>query len=303
MSGMDRIRWWLMGLVFLCLSGCSSLVDRWSPESGELTSPETFVHAGTTEETTRRAGSWWRVFDDPELNRLIRQMHRHNPDLEAALARLDQSFSVFDQTRAGLWPTLRGQGVARNRQDSVNELLFPLDRPDYERFQLTASLSWEIDLWGRVRGMVKRDRLLAESEAETFMDAVLSLEGQLARQYYAWRSLGLEIAILDEAVRVRDERLALERSRLELGTGVQMDVGRSQVELNTARAESEATNRSRGKLAHAMAVLVGTAPSSFDKPPKRTAKTIRRAGWFRCTAPRTRRTWPVRRSAVVVTRR
>ena len=246
------------------LTGCATLADRLSPAGGQPSVPASYKQGGELSSQAQRTEPWWRVFDDPTLTALMNRLRQNNPDLTASLEQVDQSFATLGQTRAGLFPTLRGTGSASRRRDSTNEVLFPLAEPEYRRYRLGASASWEIDLWGRVRGMAKRDRLLAQRTTDLFYDVRLSMETNLARQYLALRSARNEMVILNEAIRVREDDLRLQVARLELGSGVEVDVSRSRVALSTAQAAAEAASRSIGKLEHAIAVLVGVAPSELE---------------------------------------
>lgn len=260
----------------ICSAGCTSLTERLSPmDSGTPEAPPSFRHSASNE-VPKRSKDWWKVFQDPEIDWLITRLHKANPDLAAALARVDQSYGALGQTRAGIWPKLTGNGLAKTRRDAINEFLFPVDTTEYERYRLGASASWEIDLWGRVRGLVSRDRDNALAESELFRDTQLSLEAMLVREIFAWRAANAEVATLEEAIRVRTDDLALEQARLELGSGVAIDVSKSQVQLNNARTAAEGARRSRGKLEHAIAILIGTTPAelgslannTLSKPPK-----------------------------------
>ncbi len=251
-------------LLGILIPSCSTLTEHLSPSGGEPEIPASYHRTSDAPDIKGRGQveSWWLVFNDPTLTALIGRL-RQNPDLAAATARTEQALALLGQSKANLWPRLLGDGAVRSRRDSVNELLFPTEQREYERYQLGASASWEIDLWGRVRGSVDRARWLAQSEEEQLRDLRLSLEANLARQYFAWRSAGAELAILEEAIRVRQDDLELEEARLALGTGVEVDVSRSKVALHTARASAESARRSRGKLEHAMALVAGISPAEF----------------------------------------
>lgn len=252
----------------LLLTGCASYVSQRSPEEGEglPTAPARFAHADESARPTPPAesGNWWRVFGDPSLDLLMQQLEAANPDLEAALARVDQSFAVLGISRGPLLPTVTADAAAGRRRDSVNNLLFPIAMPEYERYRLGMSASWELDLWGRVRGAVKRDSLRAEAAELEYRAALLSMQGELARQYFAWRTATDDLTILRDAARLREERLALQQSRLDLGSGVEIDVARAKVELSNARASEEAAARNLGRIRHAIAALIGQAPADFD---------------------------------------
>jgi multidrug efflux system outer membrane protein len=259
------------------LSGCGSFTESRSPnpDEGVPLAPDKFLHneAPSSEAIISSPEAWWRIFNDPTLDSLIEKLENANPDIEAALARMDQSFAVLGITRSALFPTVKGELSAGRRRDSLNNLLFPLSTPEYERYGIGVSASWEWDLWGRVRGTVKRDRLRAEAEKFDFQYLLLSLQANLARQYFAIRSTEAELKILKDAVRIREENLNLQESRLKLGTGVEIDVARARVEFHNALAVKESVTRKLGKLKHAIAVLIGVATSEFKGELPTTEKT------------------------------
>jgi len=254
-------------LAAFLLAGCASYVEQRSPQEGEgqPAAPGKFSHADDSLKPNAASDSdtWWKAFKDPTLDSLMQQLEAANPDLEAALARVDQSLAALGISRGPLLPTITADAAAGRRRDSVNNLLFPIAMPEYERYRLGMSATWELDLWGRVRGAVKRDSLRAEASELEYRAALLSMQGELARQYFAWRTASRELRINSEAVRLREENLKLQQSRLELGSGVEIDVARARVELSNASAGEEAAARNVGKIRHAIAALIGQAPADF----------------------------------------
>ena len=120
------------------LSGCGSFTESRSPnpDEGVPLAPENFLHneAPSGEAMISSPEAWWRIFNDPTLDSLIEKLENTNPDVEAALARMDQSFAVLGITRSALFPTVKGELSAGRRRDSLNNLLFPLSSPEYERY-------------------------------------------------------------------------------------------------------------------------------------------------------------------------
>lgn len=247
----------------LCVS-CQTATERLSPDAAivEPRTDGTFLHATNTNQPSL-TNNWWDLFQDPTLDTLIGKLNEANPDAAAALARVDQSYAVLGITRGPTFPVVRGQaGIARSR-DSINNLLFPTSTPEYNRFQLGLSATWEIDLWGRVRANVKRDRLRAEGEAITYRSLLLSLQASLARQYFAHRAADTELELLRQSRDLAAENLQMHKARLKHGQGVQADISRAQFELQNTETAHEAAQRRAGKLLHAIAILTGTMPSKL----------------------------------------
>ncbi len=250
------------------LLGCATVTDRLAPDESEgaPTGEGKFLwdsSSASHSNSLPAIGKWWHVFNDPTLNSLMSRLADANPNVAAALARVDQSFAVLGITRATKQPTIRGETSGGRRQDSVNNLLFPIATPQYWRYRVGASAAWELDLWGRVRGMAKRDTFRAEAESATYANVLLSLQTSLARQYFAHRSAETELALLESARGLREENLKLEEARLEFGQGVAADVSRARLQLQESLAAIEAARRGTGKLLHALATLTGSLPSEL----------------------------------------
>lgn len=186
-----------------------------------------------------------------------------NPDVRAAAARLNQANAVLGISGAQRFPSLRGDASYTTNRDSINQLRFPIDGVEFDNYRVALNASWEVDLWGRIRGAYRRDKLTAEATRELYEDALLSTRATLARQYFALRYTEKEIAIFQNEVAVRQEAVDLQNSRFEGGAGTSLDVARAETELKTARSQAQGLQRRHGKLEHAIATLAGKAPSEF----------------------------------------
>ncbi|MGB0582796.1 MAG: efflux transporter outer membrane subunit [Limisphaerales bacterium] len=262
---MKSLRPFLLSL--LCVgTACQTVTERMVPDADEET-PEASgdFRYDTTSDSEAVPEDWWKVFGDSTLTELIGRLNDANPDVAAALARVDQSFAILGITRSSIFPTGRANAEVGRRRDSQNNLLFPINQLEYDRFSVGLSATWEVDLWGRVRATVKRDRLRAQGEAVNYRNVLLSLQASLAEQYFAYRAAQTELNLLLRAESLAEEALAVQRARLELGQGVQADVAKAKLELQTSAAATEAAHRNSGKLLHSLATLTGTMPSKLTE--------------------------------------
>ena len=244
--------------------GCRSVTERMSLDADEGIPPAEGVYRHSTDTVDPlMIEEWWTLFNDPTLDALIVKLNAANPDAAAALARVDQSYAAMGITRGPTYPTIRGNVSGGRRRDSINNLLFPIATPEYNRFMLGASATWELDLWGRVRASVKRDRLRAEAEAVNYYDVLLSLQASLAQQYFAHRAAQTESNLLQQSRDLAAEHLKMQEARLRVGQGIQSDVSNAKLELQNAQTALEASKRNTGKLLHAIAILTGTMPSKL----------------------------------------
>lgn len=248
----------------LGLTSCKTVAERWSPAGGEPEPPATFRHSTSTDAAAVTSrGAWWKTYRDPELNRLMNRVESNNPDVKSALARVEQAYATLGITGAERFPRLSGSASSTQVKDSANNLRFVLEPLKYEQYRIAANASWELDLWGRVRGNFQRDQLRAEATRAQYDDVLLSLRATLARQYFALHYARREKAILEEGVSVRQEALRLQETRVAEGAGVELDASRARTELESTRVQAAELDRTTGKLEHAIAVLTGVAPADF----------------------------------------
>ncbi|HWF20195.1 MAG TPA: efflux transporter outer membrane subunit [Verrucomicrobiae bacterium] len=215
-------------------------------------------------------GVWWEVFGDAELNRLEAHAQQANGDLKAAIARVDQARASARVARADLLPSL-------NLEPSLNRQRYsPNQNPSFgaitaNTFSVPLDLSYEVDLWGRVRRGFESARADAQSSLANFYNVLLTLQSDVAQNYFALRSLDAEMAIVNGTVDLRHEQVRLVRSRFNGGVGNELDVARAETELAITEAEAASVAQRRAQLENAIAILVGVNPASFHLAPENTA--------------------------------
>jgi len=217
-------------------------------------------------------GSWWTTFNDPELNSLESQSTDANQNLRAAMARVEQARATARVARSELLPTV-SFNPSYNRQH-----FSPNQEPSFGNVTATTlsvpiDLSYEVDLWGRVRRSFESARADAQASLADFYAVLLTLQTDVAQNYFSLRALDAEIATVGSTVQLRREQVQLVRSRLEGGIGNELDVARAQTELANTETDAASLAQQRAELENALAVLTGTNPSTFHLP----ANTI--AAW------------------------
>jgi NodT family efflux transporter outer membrane factor (OMF) lipoprotein len=210
-------------------------------------------------------GAWWQVFSDPELNQLEEQSLRSNGNLKAAIARVDQARATARVARADLMPSLYFVPSYNRQRYSPNE------EPSFgaltaNTWSTPLDLSYEIDLWGGVRRNFEGARADAQSSLAAFGNILLTLQADVAQNYFALRSLDAEIAIVNGTVELRHEQVRLVTSRFNGGIGNELDTARAETELSTTESEAAALAQRRAELENALAVLVGANPAAFHLP-------------------------------------
>ncbi|QOK99596.1 efflux transporter outer membrane subunit (plasmid) [Ralstonia pseudosolanacearum] len=219
----------------------------------------------TAEPSMPADGAWWKLFNDATLDSLEAQAGEASPTLAAAAARVSQARAIVQSNRAGLFPELdAGFGPTRQRASAASAGLpvgAQVQPQTYWRAQ--ATVSYEADLFGRVRNSVNAADADAERVEALYRAARLALQADVAQTYFSLRTLDAEEALLARTVVGREEALKLVQRRFSTGDIGELDVARADAELATARSDRLDVARRRALLEHALATLLGKAPSGF----------------------------------------
>jgi len=255
---------------FAMLAACSLAPEYQRPE---IAVPENYKEAGNwlparPETAEANRGPWWQEYKDADLNALEDKVSTANQDLKAALARYEQARAAAAVARAGYFPTITADanaGRQRLSHNAVNVSATPL----YNDFLMAADLSYEIDIWGRVRNMVAAGENRAAASKADLAAMDLSLHAELAMDYFALRGQDATQIIADETVADYQKALELTKARHKGGAAAEADVDQAETQLENAKTLAADTWLKRAQLEHAIAVLVGEAPSNFSLPPKK----------------------------------
>src|SRR3984885_9798211 len=168
--------------------------------------------------------SWWILYQTPELGDLAQQLLAGNPTLAAALANYAQANALRDQARAGLFPSLGlNAATSRARESAHAPLIGPTAPRYYNDNTLGGTVSYELDLWGKIRNQVAAGEANAQASAADLENARLSLLAQLVDDYVQLRSLDRDSAILDESVTAYARALGLTEQRHNAGISPGLD--------------------------------------------------------------------------------
>ena len=214
-------------------------------------------------------GNWWSVFHDSELDLLESQVTSSNQDLKAAFARLEQARAQMRYVRASYLPTLTASaGVSRDRV-SFNGPAYSSAHPATQNdLVLQSDLSYEIDVFGRVRNSVTAARATAQASAGDLAVMDLSLHSELAMDYFTLRSEDAQQALLDQTVESFTQALKLEQTLYDGGAAPLSDLAQAHAQLDTARTQAEDVRLRRAQTEHAIAVLVDQEASRFHLEPR-----------------------------------
>jgi NodT family efflux transporter outer membrane factor (OMF) lipoprotein len=209
-------------------------------------------------------GAWWERFGDPRLSGLEAQVDISSQSVAAADAQLRQARALVQAARAAYFPTVSvGVGLTRARTSAtLSDGNINAGRTT-TILQLPIDISWELDLWGRIRRSVESSRAGAAASAADLEAARLSVRAELAQDYFMLEALDADRALLDETVADYERSLQLTRNRYASGVAARADVLRAETQLKTTQAQAIDVGVQRAQLEHAIAVLIGQPASSF----------------------------------------
>jgi NodT family efflux transporter outer membrane factor (OMF) lipoprotein len=210
------------------------------------------------------SAKWWETFGDPQLNGLEERVAAGNQDLKVAEARFRQARAMIRVNRASQFPTISTSPSAASLQQSANHPYFPLPATSTGDLVLPFDFSYEVDLWGRVRRTVNVSREEAQASAADLATATLSIQAELAYDYFELRSADAQKQLLDDTVTAYGKALELTANRFEGGAAPKSDVAQAQTQLATARAQDTDIGVARAQYEHAIATLLGEPPAAFD---------------------------------------
>lgn len=212
-------------------------------------------------------GGWWRIYRDPELDRLEPQIDISNQNLKAAEAAYREAQAVVAAAEAQFFPTLgvaaaatrsgNGPGAARNAGASGGSFAGNL-------FTVSADASWAPDLWGKIRRTVESNVASAQASAAELASARLSAQSTLATDYLELRIEDELKRLLDTTVIAYQQSLDITKNQYNSGVAAASDVAQAEAQLQTTQALAVNVGVLRSQLEHAIAILVGKPPAEFS---------------------------------------
>lgn len=225
-------------------------------------------------------GEWWKRFGDPLLDTLVARIDVANQTLTAAEARYRQSQGVLAQSRAAFWPTINANVSRTRAQGASGTVSVPgggtvaVSSAISNTMNAPLSTSWELDLWGRIRRSAEASTANMQASAGDLEAARLSLRAQLVTTYVALRVVEAQRALLEDTAAAYENLLSITERRREAGVATTADVLAARAQLLATRAQAIDTGTQRAQLEHAIATLIGRAPSEFSIPPARELSLV-----------------------------
>jgi NodT family efflux transporter outer membrane factor (OMF) lipoprotein len=271
LSEKKPIRPIFLSVLLASLVGCSIGPNYHRPT---VTTPANFKElAGwkTAEPSdTLPRGGWWMAYGDPLLDSLEGTVVVSNQNIAASVAQYREARALLASARAGYFPTASAQGSFTRQQQSQSagsSLIPGKSQGPFQDYLLEGNVSWEPDLWGRVRRSTEAGRASAQASAADLAAVTLSMQAALAQDYFALRVADIQKRLLDSTVDIYTKFLNLTKLRDQQGVASQADISVALTQLTAAQAQQLDIGVTRSQLEHAIATLTGQPASLFTLPP------------------------------------
>lgn len=207
-------------------------------------------------------GSWWQVFNDPQLNNLEEKLNQANPSIAVAAARYQQALASVDEARANYFPTISASAAMQRQRQNSNFSV--INKSITNTYSTALNASWEPDIWGKVNNAVVANKAGAQASAAEFAATRLSAQASLAQFYFELRALDATQELLNKTIIDDKKLLQLTQNRYQAGVAQRLDVVQAQTQLDTTQAQMLRNQSTRAQYEHAIAVLMGETPTQFN---------------------------------------
>ena len=259
-------------LVLVIVSGCSFGGCALGPnyERPEVNTPETFrmQEGEKTHEQSLADLQWWDLFKDSHLQALIRYAQFENKDVRLAASRVREARAQLGVTGADQYPQINGNASAQRNQTSgaaAQQFGIPggsREGPTTNQFKATFDLSFELDLWGKLRRATEAAQAELIEQEWARRTVVLTLVSDIAQAYFELQELDLELEIAKLTSRTREETLELIRLRKMMGQSSTLDIRRAEQEVARAQAVIPDLERQIAQKENQLSILVGRNPDT-----------------------------------------
>jgi NodT family efflux transporter outer membrane factor (OMF) lipoprotein len=266
---MKRTRTTLLFAAAAALAGCAVGPDYVRPTAPVATNYKELEGTGWTTAQpadTAPRGAWWDIYGDAQLNALEAQVASANQNVAAAQARFRAARANVAQQRSSFFPVVTAGGDFSRIRTSQNIEYTSKAGVTLNDYLVGVDASWEPDVWGRVARGVENAKAGAQASAADEASVLLSMQAELATDYFELRGIDRERQLLDDTIKAYRESLDLTQHRYSGGIATDADVGQAQTQLETTQAQAIDLGVQRAQLEHAIAILTGQPPSTFTLP-------------------------------------
>ena len=217
-------------------------------------------------------GKWWEIYNEPELNALEEQLNIDNQNIRQAFENFMEARALVREARSQYFPTVtvggsytRSQASSNVKSASSTSTGTP-SGAQTQLFSLPADISWEPDLWGKVRNAVHASQYQAQLSAADLENERLTEQASLAEFFFEIRGQDALQKLLNETVEADRKALQIARARYDTGVDDQISVVEAQTTLDSAQSAAINLGIARAQYEHAIATLIGKPASAFSIP-------------------------------------
>ncbi|MFI5001778.1 MAG: efflux transporter outer membrane subunit [Reyranellales bacterium] len=262
---MTVVRRSLLVALPLLLSGCLVGPDYERPQPASAPAPEFKETMGFRPAMPRDAidrGPWWSIYGDPTLDGLAAQIDISNQNLKVSEAAYRQARALIRQSQSALYPTVGYTGAAQ--QVSTGTGGQRGGGSSVGQYSAASTLTWEIDVWGRIRRTIESDSAAAQASGADLASARLSAQSDITTNYFSLRISEQRTRLFQESVAAYARSLQIVQNQVNAGIASRVDLTQAQTLLEQTRAQLVAEGINRAQFEHAIAVLAGKSPSEFS---------------------------------------
>lgn len=248
------------------LASCAVGPDYVKPDTADITPAKWKWQVADPRDATPR-GEWWTVFKDSELNRLEKQALASNQELRGAMARIDQARATLGLSSSGYIPEITLSGSAQRERtsgDPPSPVPITIPSSHINSFSVPLSLSYEIDLWGRVRRTIESAQANADAVTADYHSILLTLTGDVAANYFLLRSQDAELIALRRMLESQEKTISIIEQRFKAGTIPEADQAKARSELASTKATLADVRGQREETVSVLALLCGQSASNFN---------------------------------------
>jgi multidrug efflux system outer membrane protein len=248
------------------LAGCNVGPNYARPQ---VEQPSAFKSQAATQPAPPITAEWWRLYHDPQLDQLIATANESNQTLRQAVATLDQARALTRVAASFQLPTVTADPSYTRARSSANRPSAVTGTPvgkaaTFNTWQIPFDLTYEIDVWGRVRRSVEASAAHDAATADDLAVVRLTVTTDVATDYYMLRALDAQTQILQETVTAFTEQVRVVSAQLRNGLVGPIDLYQAQAQLEATQAQLRDVQRARADVEHALAILCGKPAPSFS---------------------------------------
>jgi len=246
----------LLTVTVALISGCAMGPDYERPETAMPEAYEQAIDDGPTIANM----NWWQLFGDEQLNELIRIALEQNKDLAIAISRIEEARAALGFVRSDQYPQFEvSAGANRGNSIAGTALILPISN----NFVLAGNLSFELDLWGKLRRSTEAARAELLATVDAGNSVMITLIADVASAYLLLLDIDERVHIAERTLRTRNESLGIIQARFDRGTVALIDVNQAEIEMYDAEAQLVSLQREDVRAENLLNILLGQHPGAI----------------------------------------